>query len=289
MSITLNATAMAEGDVVIDVDAATGAGNTAMTNAMVIGAPALALALGVDEGRLSGWATSVNGQLLSLRVSVSYAPVSASNISDGSPAVVNSNISYASTGGIGLSDGNIVGRLRISLGPWMSQVAVQRVAGSCNPTHYLSPCSLPVDIHTTSGSRCARMISHVLVHLLSVLRPASVSNLSGARALLCLYMPAECGNGVCELGEACSSATSCANSTSLCPRDCPVSTAGAQCPTSGSTSLVRASVALSARNRGFLAACIVFPRAVRTLYSCCSGQATEHCVLSSLKPDTDRH
>ena len=74
MSITLNATAMAEGDVVIDFDAATGAGNTAMTNAMVIGAPALALALGVDEGRLSGWATSVNGQLLSLRVSVSCAP-----------------------------------------------------------------------------------------------------------------------------------------------------------------------------------------------------------------------
>ena len=41
MSITLNATAMAEGDVVIDFDAATGAGNTAMTNAMVIGLVAL--------------------------------------------------------------------------------------------------------------------------------------------------------------------------------------------------------------------------------------------------------
>ncbi len=41
---------------------------------------------------------------------------------------------------------------------------------------------------------------------------------------------AECGNGVCELGEA--GSASLTNSTNLCPKDCPVSTG--QCPVSRS-------------------------------------------------------
>ena len=148
MSITLNSTAVAEGDVVIEVDAATGTGNTTMSDAKVIGVPAIAAALGVDEGRVSSFVVSADGRLLSfslsptLRLSDRNATSNDSDgstavaISDGSPSIVSLNASQSesavtgSGGGSGLSDGNIVGRLVVTLGPWASQVAVQRAPGS---------------------------------------------------------------------------------------------------------------------------------------------------------------
>ena len=143
VSITLNSTAVAEGDVVIEVDAVTGTDNTVMSDAKVIGVPAIAAALGVDEGRVSSLVVSADGRLLSfslsppLRLSDRNATSNNSGgsaavaISDGSPSMVSLNASQSesavtgSAGGSGLSDGNIEGQLMATLGPWASQVAVQ--------------------------------------------------------------------------------------------------------------------------------------------------------------------
>jgi hypothetical protein len=148
VSITLNATAVAAGDVVIEVDAATGTRNTTMSDAKVIGVPAIAAALGVDERRVSGLVASADGRLLSFSLSptlrlsdrkatsINSDGSAAVAISDGSPSIVGLDASQpesaviGSAGGSGLSDANIVGRLMVTLGPWISQVAVQRAPGS---------------------------------------------------------------------------------------------------------------------------------------------------------------
>ena len=80
---------------------------------------------------------------------------------------------------------------------------------------------------------CRLAASDLLFSRVSLTRTAlsyrNYNNGSATRAVSCT----ECGNRVCELGEACSSAASC-NSTSLCPQDCPVSQAAHRCPTSKS-------------------------------------------------------
>jgi hypothetical protein len=183
VSITLNATAVAKGDVVIDVDAGTGNTSTSVANlnpAKVIGVSAIAAALDVDEGRVRGLAAFRDGTgHLTLTFSLVQPSVDAINASNpehgrvateiattlSATAVINTSGFQSSAGSpktapsmatntsnpmpsespttvvtvptavgrisqVGLSDATVIGRLVLTLRPWVSQVTVQRDAGS---------------------------------------------------------------------------------------------------------------------------------------------------------------
>ena len=89
VSITLNATGVVVGDVVSDVDAGTGGASMTPANqssAMVIGVPAIAAALGVDEGSVSGLVATPDGPgLLTLTFSLARPSVSTVNASSSQP------------------------------------------------------------------------------------------------------------------------------------------------------------------------------------------------------------
>ncbi len=186
MSITLNSTAVAEGDVVIDVDAGAGNTSTSVANlspAKVIGVSAIAAALDVDEGRVRGLAAFRDGTgHLTLTFSLVQPSVDAINASNpegpehgrvateiattlSATAVINTSGLQSSVGSpktapttatntsnpvvtespttvvtvptavgrisqVGLSDVTVIGRLVLTLRPWVSEVTVQRDAGS---------------------------------------------------------------------------------------------------------------------------------------------------------------
>ncbi len=140
VSVTMNATGVVEGDVIIDVDAGTGSTSSSAAGFVtVIGAPAIVQALGVGKDSVNGLVAAPDGpERLTLTFSLDPANPSPQPRPVGSapPGPADVNMSYV--GPSGLSDDMIVGRLVVSLKPWASQVTVQRSAGTA-PNFYSLP------------------------------------------------------------------------------------------------------------------------------------------------------
>ncbi len=206
VTITLNATRVTSGQVVIDLGAA--AGSTLPPATMVVGVHAIAAALGVDEGSVRGLVAGPDHQSVTFLLAQSAAVSS----SGGQSGTFN--------GSKLLSDADIMGGLVASLRPSALLVTVQRSAGSLWLLRVRRGCLVPLPVpavHCFTALAPVAEVTRVVSGSTDFVLHVCVRLLSRWNA----WHP-ECGNGVCELGEVCSSAMSC-NSTSLCPVDCPAS------------------------------------------------------------------
>ncbi len=99
---------------------------------------------------------------------------------------------------------------------------------------------------------------------------------------------------MCELGETCNPATSCTNSMSLCPRDCPVSLTVRRCPTN--ESLVSASVPVVSGSQAVLSirAGVVLEIAreggdpmasIESAIACGPAACSRLCVVMAAQPE----